>query len=191
MDTEISTIEETTNTTNNSNSNIAIFFIAAILIIVLISIVILQNRKIKDLKRPKYGFLGKPLGLIAFAALIGAGSITLYVGQNSDSTDIVEINANSEFSIKIDSKLIDKNTNLYILSATPLVEDIEWGGDQNFKLDISWVIENTRVSTEFEYEISPSNPSNLEINLKPGTNKIKAILFINGKKVEEEIVITI
>lgn len=182
------TLENTTQNIQSDNLDYSptasVFLIAVIVCLVLVSIIIIQSRKITEMSRPKFGFLGKPLMLILTFAL-GFFSIGLTLIVNRDS-GVTVINADLKAELHVFyTKITDK---VYKFNAVPVVESLEWAGK---KFDFYWVLTNSQTLTYFEYELSADNLGGIILNLENGKNSIKASTFVDGRLIEKEIVINL
>lgn len=164
--------------------------IILVVVVALILVVAFQSKKIRELERPKFGFLGKPLSLIAFVIIAGGG-IGLYYLNTQGPTEVTSINANTKIELNISYEAVAGKKNVYLFKAVPVVEDINWGGTEENNFDINWIIENSKVTTEFEYDRNKSNPSAIEIELENGTNKVKAVIYVESKAFQKEVTINL
>lgn len=174
------------NLINQNPAFAALFAVVVIVVLVLIGLVIAQNRKIQDLQKPRYGFLGKPLAAFAFAAfLVGGTGFVLFV--NNQQQDVSVANA----SFTLDANIIATETNPvtheYRLNAIPLVDGKEWGDNKAYKFDIYWTISNSTTQTEVELGLNLDNKGGITKPLTAGTNRIKISAFSSEKTVEKEI----
>jgi hypothetical protein len=167
---------------------IALFGLAVIVILVLLGVVWAQNRKIKDLQTPKYGFLGKPLGLLLMSVVALSG-LGVYLYAVSEGTEVQESTADTNYEIVITYTPL--NSTQYRITATPYLNDQAWAGDPTLQADIFWTITNTQSVTLYEYEVSLNSPSNLVANLSRGQNVVKATLFFEDETVEETTTIIV
>lgn len=179
-------MEASTVAINQSPAFAALFAVVVIVVLVLIGLVVAQNRKIQDLQRPKYGFLGKPLAAFAFAAfLVGGTGFVLFVNNQSQDVSV----ANADFAIDLNLIATESNPviNEYRLNAVPLVDGKEWGENRAYKFDIYWTISNATTQTEVELSLNLENKGGITKQLTSGTNRVKAVVFSSDKTIEKEI----
>lgn len=164
----------------------ALFAVVIIVVLVLLGLVIAQNRRIQEIQKPKYGFLGKPLAAFAFAAfLIGGTGFTLFVAQNQQ--DVSVANADFVIDLTIISTEVNPVTSEYTFNAVPLVDGVEWGNSAAYKFDVYWTISNATTQTDVELGLNLSNKGGISKTLTSGTNRIKATVFSGSKTFEKEI----
>lgn len=164
----------------------ALFAVVIIVVLVLIGLVIAQNRKIQDLQKPKYGFLGKPLAAFAFAAfLVGGTGFVLFV--NNQQQDVSVANASFTIDLTIIATEVNHVTHEYKFNAIPLVDGVEWGNNKAYKFDVYWTLSNTSTQTEVELGLNTDNKGGITKILTSGDNKIKATVFSSEKTIEKEI----
>lgn len=163
----------------------------SITIIVLLSLVIyLQSKKIKDLERPRYGFLGKPLSiLIIVGVLSGSIGFALFVNTEDVGTDV--ISADRELSISI--SYLKEQTDVYVLKATPIIDGVSWDNDPSLNFDIFWTIKNEEgeVYELVETQVSQLEPSSITVQLDKGSNEITSKIVLKSRLVKQEITIDV
>jgi len=164
---------------------VAIFVVMLAVITVLSAIVILQNRKANSLK-PRYGFLGKPLAL-SFLAILAFGSTALLYYSNQNPQNITNVSANKDIKLKIQSVKLGQNS--YTFNIIPSLNNIEWGVDGEF--DVYWTISNSSSETRIEYKLTNTDRGGITLDLRAGTNKIRAVVFSESysSEVTKEIVL--
>ncbi len=156
------------------------------IIICLVTITILQKRKINALTTPKYGFLNKPLAMIAFMGLIALTGGGLYY-INTGTQEAGDISADRNITAQINYEYIT-NSDSYKLSATPVINQIEWANDSTKIADIYWTVENNGVSKNyFEFSKSINNPSLIDIKLQKGTNIIRVNIILDSRSYSSSV----
>ncbi|MFS8131436.1 MAG: hypothetical protein ACMG57_05690 [Candidatus Dojkabacteria bacterium] len=174
------------NLLNQSPAFAALFAVVVIVVLVLIGLVIAQNRRIQDLQKPRYGFLGKPLAAFAFAAfIVGGTGFVLFV--NNQQQDISVANASFTIDLNIIATETNPVTHEYRLNAIPLVDGKEWGENKAYKFDIYWTISNATTQTEVELGLNLDSKGGITKTLSTGTNRIKATVFSSEKTIEKDI----
>jgi hypothetical protein len=177
---------DTQNTLSQYPAYAAIFVIALIVIVVLSSVVVLQNRKISEMNRPKFGFLGKSLSMIAIFA-IGFGGIGLAFYTNKQSSGITESFADIK-DVTVSITYFQISGSDYKFNVLPSVNNKAWGADASFKFDIYWTFKMpTSTVTQFESGINSNNQGGVVQKLQQGKNLVKASVFVQNKKFEKEI----
>lgn len=177
---------DSSNLINQQPAFAALFAVVVIVVLVLIGLVVAQNRKIQDLQRPKYGFLGKPLAAFAFAAfLVGGTGFVLFVNNQQQTVNV----ANADFTIDVTIIATETNpvTHEYKLNAIPLVDGKEWGSNAAYKFDAYWTISNSTTQTEVEIGLNQSNTGGISKILTSGTNRVNVSVFSGERNIEKEI----
>lgn len=167
---------------SDTSTYIAVGAIVAIVIIVLLIVVVVyQGNKIKDLSRPKFGFLGKPLyAFFAIVVSIG-GTGLLYYGLNQPTT-ITSTNAAEEITLSVRAEPTENDPHIYNFNFTPIINGIAWGADPTNKFDVYWTISNgSTVITEAEFQLNQTNIGGLTKTLKSGPVTVKVTAFFQGK----------
>lgn len=163
----------------------------SITIIILLSLVIyLQNRKIKDLERPKYGFLGKPLSVLIIAGVLSSSvGFALFVNKQDVGTD--PISADRELSISI--SYVKEETDVYILKATPIIDGVSWANDPTLRFDIFWTITNEEgESFELvETQVSQLEPSSITVQLDKGSNEVTSEIVLTSRLIKQKVLIDV
>lgn len=179
-------MEESTFSLTQYPAFTALLAVVIIVVLVLIGLVIAQNRKIQDLQKPKYGFLGKPLAAFAFAAfLVGGTGFVLFVNRQEQDVSV----ANADFVIDINIIATETNpvTHEYKLNAIPLVDSVEWGNSAAYKFDVYWTVSNASTQTEVELGLNLNKTGGISKVLTSGTNRVKATVFSSDKTFEKDI----
>lgn len=141
-----------------------------------LGIILVQYRHIRDLTKPRYGFLGKPLYSMAVVAfMLGSVGIVFYGSANLPSGgEFVgsEIDAN-KFFIDYSLSSFDEESYEITLKAVPVVLGTEWGFRDESKVDIDWKLTNreTNETTQFnESGLTVSQQGGITLKLKRGEN---------------------
>jgi hypothetical protein len=166
-----------------SPQSIVVIILALAIIFTLVVVLIQQQRKIKELSTPKYGFLGKPLNLVLTLFIFG-GTLALFNILNQPQPEVEISNANFVIELNIiATKVADLK---YKLNVLPVVDGVVWGID-NYPFDVYWTIEGATTQKLFENGISRKNTGGVMVDLSPGTNKITATIYIDLRKFEKSI----
>ncbi|RMD77480.1 hypothetical protein D6810_00790 [Candidatus Dojkabacteria bacterium] len=159
-----------------------------VVILVLLFVVIKQQRRIKQLLTPRYGFLGKPLAFLMLGFLsIGAVNLINTVNQK-EFTNVQT--ASADFVVDINILSTQVSEDIYRLSATPIIDGIEWGSKRD-SFDINWTIQNGRLEKYIERDVSQVSPGGIEVRLRKGLNRVTATIFMDGQKFEKTIEIDV
>jgi len=170
---------------------VAALAIALIVVVVLLSIVIInQNNKIKEMQRPKYGFLGKPIYAVLLIVFSVGGFGLVYYGANKP-LDVQQTEANRQVEVTIRAFSLSAGSDTYSITLIPLINGKAWGNDNTNKFDIYWTITNTTVTTEVELGRILYSQGGLIKKLAKGVNKIKATVFFDGQSYDKEIQVTV
>lgn len=163
---------------------VAIFVLLVVVIAVLSSVVIMQTRKAQE--RPKYGFLGKPLAVLFFMVL-AAGSIGLVYYSSKNSQGVDTVSADKELNVEITTQKIEGN--VYRLNIVPKINQDDWGSTEKF--NAYWTISNTQSFTRVELDLTEKNQGGVVVELKPGKNTVKVVVFSGelSKEATKEITI--
>ena len=170
--------------TQQTASIAGILTVVLIVGVVLIGIIILQNRKIREMQKPKYGFLGKPLNAFILMAILLGGVGFVYYSTNNNQNNFVDVSADSELEASIIVTQVDVANRIYKFNLVPAIDSKEWGGDNIYKFDVQWTVSNGEVYQAIENDISSQNLGGVTLTLKPGTYKVSATVFIDDKNEE-------
>jgi hypothetical protein len=173
--------------TQQAVSTAGILTLVLIIGVVLIGIIILQNRKIREMQKPKYGFLGKPLNAFILMAILLGGVGFVYYSTNSNENDFVDVSADSELEASIIVTQVDVANRIYKFNLVPAIDSKEWGGNNIYKFDVQWTVSNGEVYQAIENDLSNQNLGGVTLTLKPGTYKVSATVFIDDKS--EEVIL--
>lgn len=175
---------------NFISQNLPLLVVATVTIVSLIVLVIYQANKIKEMARPRYGFLGKPLGVVlAFGLLAGGFGLITFVNQQP--TEIRISNANFVLEMNVIATQLGRDQ--YRFNLIPVVDSVDWGVD-GYKFTVYWSITNvpTQITkTQVETDLDASFRGGFITNLERGLNIVKATIFIEGNRFEKEIEIEI
>lgn len=152
--------------------------------VVLVGIIILQNKKIREMQKPKYGFLGKPLNAFILMAILFGGVGFVYYTTNNSQNNFVDVSADSELEASIIVTQVDVANRVYKFNVVPAIDSNEWGGNSIYKFDVQWTVANGEVYQAIENDISSQNLGGVTLTLKPGTYKVSATIFIDDKNEE-------
>lgn len=179
-------MDQLTQEVMNAQQNMTIVSIVTISLIVLsvlVGIVVIQNRKIQDLQKPKFGFLGKPISAFLLIALV-IGSIGLVYYSSNREVGFTDVAAGSELKASIVVTEIDGPAGIYQFNVLPSIDAIEWGGGDNYRFRVQWLVENGEVYQTTENSISLNNQGGVRLTLRKGTYNVSATIFIDDKSVE-------
>lgn len=169
---------------DSSNAFVIVVIAAIVMIVVLVAVIIWQNNKIKEIQKPRFGFLGKPLyAVIAIFLTVGSFGV-VYYGLNRP-TQIQQTSANVNVVLTIKAFALNTVTNDYSISVIPILDGIMWGGDSKNSFDAYWTISNTNNPTisitEAEPGLNITNTGGIIEKLSRGINEIKVTVFYLGK----------
>lgn len=170
---------------------LAALSISVLTILVLLGVVAFQYSKIRDLRKPRYGFLGKPLAV----ALVGMLSVFTITGYGYYNANYVEDDVSvsdpvivpTVAYVKIEYTPINERTFLYRFNAIPVLDGVEWGTNSDLNFSVSWTIENNNRINKEEAIVNKNFPGGVIINLDKGLNVITAQMNIDGKIYVESI----
>lgn len=163
--------------------------LSVIIIVLLVAVIYLQNKRIKDLQKPKYGFLGKPLSALVITGLL-AGSVGFALFANQQDASTEQISADSELSVSI--SFVKESNRTYVFRAIPIIDGVSWSNDPTIAFDIFWNIEHDDEQIELiEQQVSQLDPSELTVQLDAGTNTVTARIATSQRVVEESITIEV
>lgn len=178
------TITQEVVATQQATSIAAVLTIVLIVGAVLIGIIVMQNRRIKEMQKPKYGFLGKPLNAFILLAIMLGGIGFVYYATNNTSTEFVDVSADSELDATIVVTQVDSVNRVYQFNVIPSIDGNEWGGNSIYEFDVQWTISNGEVYQTIESGVSSQNTGGVRLTLKPGTYDVTANVFIDDKSTE-------
>jgi hypothetical protein len=155
-----------------------------LLVLFLVGVVVWQRNRIKELQRPKYGFLGKPLMAIVATLVLGVGLVGgVYLTQQESvdprtSADL-DVNITIEKELKGEGERV--NSYIYELEAIPEVDEVPYGESTEEKFNIYWNVLGPVKISESEIGITKQNPSGIEVELKEGTYKVNVLIVYKEK----------
>lgn len=157
---------------------VALFAIVLIVMVVLVGVVLIQNRRIREMQKPKFGFLGKPLNAFVVLAVMLGGLGFVYYNTTTRTNEFTDVSADSSVELSIVITQVDRANRIYKLNAIPIVDNIEWGGEaNNYSFDIRWTISNSDVYSRIEEDLSFNNRGGIELNLTKGEYTVSAITY--------------
>jgi hypothetical protein len=158
---------------------IPIIVLALIVIIVLLGISVSLYKQNKMLRTPRFGFLGKPLYVIALVIMLGG---IFVVTKNIDLSGFNTINADREVTSDIQVSVISTTDSTAVVkfNLVPRVGQLEWGnaGDE---FQVYWTINGVENEAYIENIISKSNPGGFSKELRRGKYEIKTVVVFQGK----------
>ncbi len=153
-------------------------------ILFLVGVVIWQRNRIKELQRPKYGFLGKPLMAVVATLVLGVGLVGGVYLTQQESVD-PRTSADLDLNIAIEKELKGEgervNSYVYALEAVPEVDGVPYGETSEDKFNIYWNILGPIKISESEIGVTSENPSGIEVELKEGTYKVNVLIVYKEK----------
>ncbi len=181
----------------NGFSLVLVLFFETILVVTFfIYIINFLNKRLNHKLSVRTGFLGKRL--MSLAILFSMLSVILlgsYLYQN-------QINYSSEAELKVDLDINFEISKLDQLSGKktvdfmviPIINGTKWGKD-NSNFDVIWTIKPDMITSKFgvetinkfEYNISRTHQSNIQLDLLPGNYKVKVLVTFDQKAYEKEI----
>lgn len=171
-----------------STTNLLIVAAALVaMIFFLVVVVISQRRKLQDLQRPKYGFLGKPLTAVATLIMLGGLVGGVYLVSQPETTPL-DANAGKNVTLNVEYKLVidNQSTRVYEFSGIPVVDNVPYGsvGDETYSLFWNFTgTQNIGPDTRglSEIGVSKTKPSLVKIELKPGVYTLRVLVVHEGK----------
>jgi hypothetical protein len=160
---------------------------AVFLVIVLAVVIIRQQRMIKQLQQPRYGFLGKPLMAAAMTLLMGAGLIGGVYLINRE-TDPFQAQAGLNIELALTKELIAENgpTSAYNFMMTPTLNGVKYGNEAGATWNIYWNFNRAGstqpVLTKSEIGLTGKNPSNIRVDLPKGSYTVFVSVDYRGKE---------
>jgi amino acid transporter len=162
----------------SGNALLISVFVGVVIVISLVTVIVVLFRQNQYLKRPKFGFLGKPLYMIILVVV----TVSTVYFINTRTTGPTDITANVEVSLNFASQIIstNKNTVSVRLNAIPIINKIEWG-----KLDepvtMYWNINGPKNYTFIEYDLTQTNKGGIIKDIEKGDYQIDLLMIYKGK----------
>ncbi len=169
------------------------------IVLIALSLLFIQDRlSERQQKRPKTGFLGKPLlqfSLLAVtvAAIVGAVYLT---GLDSD----ILIEADKEIEIQADYTVEPKgNQRKFEMNVVPIVDGEPWSTNKDTTFDIIVNIqpsEELQAKGQDQVDVIQANrtevqPASVNVDLLPGEYAIKIIISFDGESYQEDFSVNI
>jgi hypothetical protein len=178
---------------------LAMFVMALLVIAVLGFVVISQNRRIKTITTPRYGFLGKPLTFFALTLFSLSIGMTLYavdLKREPDSDSVSVTDVQDDITLKILTTTINSNGNLYRFNAVPTINNLDWAINPGTTINIEWTIINkkgdiTITENKSEVNLNINYKGGILVTLTNGENLIRAKSTVNGQEIIAETIILI
>lgn len=169
-----------------ASSMAALFALVLIVMVVLVGVVLIQNRKIKEMQKPKYGFLGKPLNaFIVLAIMLGGIGLTYYTTLNR-TNQFEDVSADSSVDATIVITQLDSVNQTYQFNTIPTIDFSDWGGSSTYTFDVYWTISNGDVYSQIELGLSSQNQGGIQLSLKKGTYTVKSTIYVGDRMIEKE-----
>lgn len=167
---------------------VSIFVIITVIIAVLSFIIISQNKRINELQKPRYGFLGKPIAVVlAVGLLVGSYGIIFYA--NRSGTQVGEISADVDLGAEIKYQYLGGES--YLFNVVPQINKKDWGSNPENQFDAYWMFTSNQVESEVELELSQNKGGGITIDLDPGKYKVKVTIFHDSQEYVREIDVTL
>lgn len=163
---------------------VALFMIIVIVIAILSFIIISQNKKINQLQKPKYGFLGKPLAVIMVMSLLISSYGIIFIA-NQTATSVTGVSADNDVNVEIIYNEVGEDN--YLFKIKPKVNNIDWGNNPEYLFDTYWTFGGTSVDTDIELDLSMNRSGGIVKELKPGRYIVKVNVFFENGSYEKEI----
>ncbi len=162
---------------------LSVAILALVSVAVLFGVVIAQNRTIKQLRSPRYGFLGKPLSIVAFTAiaLFGVTGYIYYAEFNSTVNTDISVSDQTTITVRVEPQVINQTNGVYSFKAIPVLNGLDWGSDLDSTYDVVWTIKNLNEIFKYEYDLTKFFPGGIEVTLDKGINIIQASIEIDGE----------
>ncbi len=164
---------------------LGVLAIAIISLSVLGFIAYKQQKRIKYLTTPRYGFIGKPLAL-AVVMLMGFGTIGAIYLRPEPQPDSISVTDRNQIVLEVKYTELDDPLNLFELIVTPVIEEKEWG-DPSLNFNVMWEINKAgKTVIRNEENLNLSNPGGIQEYLEPGLNTIRvgvSVGFVTQEKV--------
>lgn len=161
---------------------IAIFLLV---VIVLLVMVIKQRRQLQQMEaqnQQRTGFLGKPLASVAIVAMMAGGfGLTYFASQPANMQEPIDISANQaiEFQIITDIEVINSRESNVEFKLVPLVDGVQWGGNNRNLFDVFWTIKGPKNFSEIELELSKSRQGGFVRTLPRGKYIVNVEVIYN------------
>lgn len=171
---------------------ISIMLVTFVALVLLAIIVLLQQRKIRNLQTPKYGFLGKTVTYSLIVALFTFGSLVTFTRLDSrdSSPGSVSVSDVENITLVADYELIDSANYLYKLYVVPYIDGIAW---RNFSFTFNWTITfpDGEVREFTEEKLTSNHFGGVVQQLQIGKNTINVTLTVNNRIISDELSIQI
>ncbi len=175
--------------TANLQIGTPVLIIIAVIFLLLVGLVIYffikLNKKINDLGKPKFGFLGKPLTYSVMAIMLGMGAV-VFVGYNLGNINNGDNRTNANNSIKVDYQQFNldspvKDKKRIELTAVVLEDGIVWGKN-TYNLTWTFVGKQNTLAPIIETNRGQNAPSFVVVDLSKDVYEI-SVKAQNGSTV--------
>lgn len=175
------------------NLLVAVFILLILLVLILSGVVLRQQRKIKDITTPRYGFLGKPVAVVVASLMVGLVGFTFYLGVPPREPEGVSVSDDTQLSLNISYTLLDRDRSIYVLNVTPLLDNEPWGLSNEHTFSIEWSItkDDTYTFTKRQENVTQETYHGLLESLDSGKYRIRARVLFNNLEASSEIGINI
>jgi len=170
-------------------TNSALFVLALIVITVLLAVIVMQTKKIQDLQKPKFGFLGKSLSVLGLFVIMAGGLGLTFIANQDTSVSVSNSLADASLELKI--IVTQTKQDEYLLQAVPYINSFAWGNNSQFKFDIYWTITNKNVMTETEFGLTQENAGGILKRFPKGEFIVKASTFFNQNLYSAETILEV
>lgn len=131
---------------------IILLLLATAGVIALVLAVIKLDRRLSNLEKPKYGFLGKPLLLFAVFSFgsLSLSSIAINNQLSTRTTDVSVSDTKTEVVYAKINILYDNTSDTIALIGLPVIDGVEWGDKKVADVDLEWSIYEDGILKKFE-----------------------------------------
>jgi hypothetical protein len=109
-------------------------------------------------------------------------ALVLFSSVKFDTQKTIDVKADSQFEVNLSQTDLGAVGDLSSvrLAAVPVVEGKEWGDDGD-TFDIYWNIRGVEELDRYEFIVSKTNPSSIELNLPAGSYEVNFTVVYRGR----------